>query len=59
MQDGANHLGGDEHTEGVDPEREFFPAGQGVGAIDALVPAADLVHHIVDEAESVLAKLRR
>ncbi|HZM38638.1 MAG TPA: nitronate monooxygenase, partial [Acidimicrobiales bacterium] len=43
MNDGANHLGGDETTPGVDPEREFFPAGQGVGAIDGLVPAADLV----------------
>jgi enoyl-[acyl-carrier protein] reductase II len=58
MQDGANHLGGDESTEGVDPEREFFPAGQGVGAIDSLVPAADLVHRFVDEAEAVLTKLR-
>jgi enoyl-[acyl-carrier protein] reductase II len=58
MQDGANHLGGDESTEGVDPEREFFPAGQGVGAIDSLVPAADLVHRLVDEAEAVLTKLR-
>jgi enoyl-[acyl-carrier protein] reductase II len=58
MQEGVNHLGGDESTPGVDPDREFFPAGQGVGAIDSLVPAADLVHQIVDEAEAVLAKLR-
>jgi enoyl-[acyl-carrier protein] reductase II len=58
IQDGANHLGGDEHTTGVDPEREFFPAGQGVGAIDSLLPAADIVHAMVDEAEAVLAKLR-
>lgn len=58
MQDGVNHLGGDENTPGVDPEREFYPAGQGVGAIANLVPAADLVHQIVDEAEAVLAKLR-
>jgi enoyl-[acyl-carrier protein] reductase II len=58
MQDGVNHLGGDETTPGVDPEREFFPAGQGVGAIDSLVPAGDLVHRIVDEAEAVLTKLR-
>jgi hypothetical protein len=35
-----------------------MPAGQGVGAIDSLVPAADLVHQIVDDAERVLAKLR-
>jgi enoyl-[acyl-carrier protein] reductase II len=58
IQDGANHLGGDEATAGVDPDREFFPAGQGVGSIDALVPAGDLVREIVDEAEAVLAKIR-
>jgi enoyl-[acyl-carrier protein] reductase II len=58
IQDGANHLGGDDATTGVDPDREFFPAGQGVGSIDALVPAGDLVHQIVDEAEAVLAKIR-
>ena len=58
MRDGVNHLGGDENTAGVDPDREFFPAGQGVGAIDSLVPAGDLVHQMVDEAEAVLAKLR-
>ncbi len=58
INDGVNHLGGDESTVGVDPDREFFPAGQGVGAIDALVPAADLVGAFVDEAEATLAKLR-
>jgi enoyl-[acyl-carrier protein] reductase II len=58
IQDGANHLGGDEATPGIDPGREFFPAGQGVGSIDALVPAGDLVRQIVDEAEAVLAKIR-
>jgi enoyl-[acyl-carrier protein] reductase II len=58
MQDGVNHLGGDETTDGVDPTREFFPAGQGVGAIETLVPAAELVHRFVDEAEAVLTKLR-
>ena len=54
MQDGANHLGGDETTPDVDPDREFLPAGQGVGSIDALVPAGELVHRFVDEAEAVL-----
>ena len=54
MEAGANHLGGDEHTTGVDPDREFMPAGQGVGAIDALVPAGDLVRRFVDEAEALL-----
>ena len=57
MQDGVNHLGGDESTADIDPRREFFPAGQGVGAIDGLLPAGDLVHRFVDDAEAVLAKL--
>ena len=57
MQDGVFHLGGDERTEGVDPERECYPAGQGVGGIDTLIPAAEVVHQIVGDAESVLARL--
>ena len=32
MQEGANHLGGDPSTPDVDPDREFWPAGQGVGS---------------------------
>lgn len=57
MQEGVFHLGGDDHTEGVDPQRECYPAGQGVGGIDALVPAADLVRQIVDDAEAVLTRI--
>ena len=30
---------------------------EGVGSIDELVPAADLVHRIVDEAAATLTKL--
>jgi enoyl-[acyl-carrier protein] reductase II len=59
MNGGFFHLGGDEHTPGVDPAREGYPTGQGVGAIDALVPAGDLVRQIVTEAEGVLASLSR
>ena len=55
--DGTNHLGGDPDTDGVDPEREFFPAGQGVGAIDELVPAGELVHRIVAEADEALGRM--
>ncbi len=55
MRRGVFHLGGSETTPDVDPAREVYPAGQGVGAIDRLVPAGDLVRRIVDEAESVLA----
>lgn len=57
MRDGANHLGGDEQTPDVDPDREFFPAGQGVGAIDDLVPAGELVARFVREAEESLDRV--
>jgi len=56
MQDGVNHLGGDAAAEGVDPAREFFPSGQGAGAIHDLVPAGDLVRSIVAEAEAALTR---
>ncbi len=55
MKDGVFHLGADE-TATVDTEREFMPAGQGVGAIHDLIPAADLVHQFVEDAEKALAK---
>jgi enoyl-[acyl-carrier protein] reductase II len=54
MEDGANHLGGDESTDGVDPDREFMPAGQAIGAIDELVPAGELVARFVAQAERAL-----
>ncbi|HKY14989.1 MAG TPA: nitronate monooxygenase [Microthrixaceae bacterium] len=56
-QDGVNHLGGDEHTSGVDLDREFMPAGQGIGAIDELVPAGELVRRFVAEAEETLDRV--
>jgi enoyl-[acyl-carrier protein] reductase II len=54
VQAGALHLGADETATGVDPDRECYPAGQGVGAIDALVPAGELVVQLVREAERAL-----
>ena len=56
MRAGAMHLGGDEHTEGVDPAIECYPTGQAAGGIDQLVPAGELVTRIVDEAEAALAR---
>ena len=58
MQDGANHLGGDPGTEGVDPDREFWPAGQGAGAIQDIVPAGELVHRFVREAEVAMGVVK-
>jgi enoyl-[acyl-carrier protein] reductase II len=55
--DGVLHLGADEKNEEIDPARECFPAGQGVGGIAALVPAGELVRRMVTEAEGVLAGL--
>jgi enoyl-[acyl-carrier protein] reductase II len=59
MEDGAWHLGGGSRTAGVDPAREGYPTGQGVGAITALEPAGDLVRRIVADAESVIAGMAR
>jgi enoyl-[acyl-carrier protein] reductase II len=56
MEAGANHLGAPDGTA-VDVDREFMPAGQGVGAIHELVPAGVLVQRIVDEADAVLSRL--
>ena len=57
-QAGANHLGRGEGTA-VDVRREFFPCGQGVGAIHELVPAGELVARMVVEAEAMLDRLAR
>ena len=57
MGDGAFHLGGDEDTPDIDPDRECYPTGQGVGAIQTLMPAASLVAQIVNQAEQILAGL--
>lgn len=54
--EGILHLPQGDEAEGVDPDRECYPAGQGVGAIDELVPAGDLVRRFVDEAEAALAR---
>jgi enoyl-[acyl-carrier protein] reductase II len=57
MQEGAFHLGGDESTEGVDPDIECYPAGQGVGGIATVEPAGDVVRSIVAEAQQALTRM--
>jgi enoyl-[acyl-carrier protein] reductase II len=56
-ESGTFHLGGDENTEGVDPHREGYPAGQAVGAIHEILPAGEIVRRMVEEAETSLARL--
>ena len=56
VENNALHLGGDETTP-VDPDRECYPSGQGVGAINELVPAGELVRQIVADAEAVLDRI--
>jgi enoyl-[acyl-carrier protein] reductase II len=56
-QDGTLHLMGGDTATGVDPERECYPAGQGTGAIEELVPAGELVRRITAEAEAVIEQL--
>ncbi|MET0325688.1 MAG: hypothetical protein ABW219_10730 [Ilumatobacteraceae bacterium] len=53
--DAVNHLGSPEGTT-VDLRRDFVPCGQRVGAIDALVPAGELVARMMDEAERALSR---
>lgn len=53
---GVNHLGAPDGTD-VDIRREFMPCGQGVGAIDVLMPAGDLVREIAAEAERTLDRI--
>jgi enoyl-[acyl-carrier protein] reductase II len=59
MTGGYMHLPQGDEATGVDTERECYPCGQGVGAIDTLVPAGELVQRFVDEAEATLARAGR
>jgi enoyl-[acyl-carrier protein] reductase II len=62
INDGALHLGGQADHLGesvIDPQRECYPAGQGTGGIDELVPAAELVRRFVAEAETALGRIAR
>ena len=53
---GVNHLGAKDGTE-VDVNREFFPCGQGAGAIVELIPAGDIVREMVREAERTMERI--
>ena len=55
-QANVNHLGYPSGTQ-VYTSREFYPAGQGAGAVNSLIPAGDLVQDIVTQAEKILSQL--
>ena len=55
-QANVNHLGHPSGTQ-VDTSREFYPAGQGTGAVNEIVPAGKLVKQIVEQAEQILRAL--
>jgi enoyl-[acyl-carrier protein] reductase II len=52
----VNHLGAPTGTA-VDVNKEFMPCGQGVGAMNELVPAAELVQRMLAEAERTIDRL--
>jgi enoyl-[acyl-carrier protein] reductase II len=56
MRAGVNHLGSPSGTD-VDVTKEFMPAGQGVGAIHAVVPAAELVAAMMEEARRAIERI--
>ena len=53
---GVNHLGYPSGTV-VQANKEFMPAGQGVGAIHELIPAGDIVRSMMAEAERTIDHL--
>src|SRR5450631_2124963 len=57
ITEGVLHLPTGPDDPGVDPSRECYPSGQGVGAIDELVPAGELVGRLMAEAEAALERV--
>ena len=57
INQGVLHLPTGPDDADVDPSRECYPSGQGVGAIDELVPAGELVRRLMAEADVALARL--
>ena len=54
---GVLHLPTGPDDPDVDPSRECYPSGQGVGAVNELVPAGELVRRLMAEADVALARL--
>jgi enoyl-[acyl-carrier protein] reductase II len=43
--------------EDIDPERSCLPAGQGAGGIDEVLPAAEIMRRVLDDARDVIGRL--
>ncbi|MEP1123734.1 MAG: nitronate monooxygenase [Ilumatobacter sp.] len=57
ISDGAMHLGARPDSAGIDQDKECFAAGQGLGGIDEIIPASDVVRQFIEDAERELARL--
>lgn len=57
ISDGAMHLGAPPDSEEIDPNKECFAAGQGLGGIGEIVPAADVVSRFIEDAEREIGRL--
>lgn len=57
ISDGAMHLGARPDSAGIDQDKECFAAGQGLGGIDEIIPAGDVVRQFIEDAERELARL--
>ena len=57
ISDGAMHLGAPPDSEEIDPNKECFAAGQGLGGIGEIVPAAALVSRFIEDAEREIGRL--
>ena len=56
LSDGAMHLGARPDSSGIDPTKECYAAGQGLGAIADVAPAGDIVRQFIAEAERELTR---
>ncbi len=59
ISEGVLHLPHGPDGTDVDPARECYPSGQGVGGIEAVVPAGELVDRLMVEAEAALDRVGR
>jgi enoyl-[acyl-carrier protein] reductase II len=57
ISDRAMHLGAPPETDGIDPSKECYAAGQSLGGIHEVVPAGELVHRFLREAEREIDRL--